>query len=199
MKQISFLAFAVFALTVETVWAQPNNPASWRILTNPASWKILTEGRAVAFLAPPVEELDGSNHLVMMFALDTNAPAGQGAGAKSLKLEVKQTGEYIGIVCADMGKMKLAAGQWYDFSFNARTAPPKTFALVVSLESLDGKEVLARTTLPEVGGDQWGHFSVALHVRQPAMNCRLVIALADTGTLWLNDLSIVLRDAAVTH
>ena len=124
----------------------------------------------------------------MELAPDTASPAPGWQGTNSLRMTVKQTGKQCGIACADMGKIELAAGQWYDLSFNARTDPPKTFALIVSLESLDGKKVLARTTLPEVGGDQWGHFSVALHVRQPATNCRMVIALADTGTLWLNDL-----------
>ena len=173
IKKFSFLVFAIFALAASTGWAQPGNPASWN---------VLAEGGAVVELA-----------------MDTNAPAGQGAGAKSLKLEVKQTGERCGVVCADMGKMKLESGDWYDFSFNARTDPPKTFALVVSLESLDGKKVLARTTLPEVGGDQWGRFSVALHIRQPASQCRMVIALADTGTLWFNDLVVARRAATGVH
>jgi hypothetical protein len=173
MKNFSFLAFAVFALTVETIWAQPNNPASW----NP-----LAEGGALVELA-----------------LDTVSPAPGWQGTNTLRITVKKTGERFGVVCADMGKMKLSAGQWYDLSFNARTDPPKTFALVVSLESQDGQEVFARTTLPEVGGPDWGRFSVALHVRQPAKNCRLVIALADTGTLWLNDLSVVLRKTTGTR
>lgn len=168
-----FLALAIFVLASETGLAQPNNPASWR---------ILAEGGAV-----------------MELAADTNAPASQGAGTNSLRLTVKQTGERFGIVCADMGKMKLESGQWYDLSFNARTETQKTFALTVSLESPNGKKVFARTTLPEVGGSQWSRFSVALHVRQPAAKCRMVIALADTGTLWLNDLSVVLRKTVEPH
>ncbi len=170
MKQFSLPAFAIFALAVTTIWAQPSNPDSWN---------VLSDGGAVVELAP-----------------DTNAPAGQGPGARSLQITVKQTGGHSGVICSDIGKMTLATGDWYDVSFNARTDPPKTFALVVSLESPDGKKVFARTTLPEVGGDQWGRFSVALHVREPASQCRLVIALADTGTIWLNDLSLVHRAAS---
>lgn len=170
MNTFSFLASVIFALAVETIWAQPNDLAHW---------SVLAEGGAVVELAP-----------------DTNAPAGQGAGASSMRITVRQAGTQCGVVCADMGKMKLAAGDWYDFSFNARTDPPKTSALVVSLESLDGKKVLARTTLPEVGGDQWQRFSVALHVRQPATKCRMMITFADKGAIWLNDLSLVRRNAA---
>jgi hypothetical protein len=142
---------------------------------NPAGWKALAEGGAVVELVP------------------------DGQDANSLRLTVKQTGRRFGIVCADMGKMKLDPGQWYDLSFNARTATPKTFALTVSLESPDGKTVCARTTLPEVGGSTWTHFGVALHVRRPSAKCRMVITLADTGTIWLNDLSVVLRKAGANH
>ena len=170
MNRSSFLALAVFALAAEMIWAQPNNPASW---------KTLAEGGAVVELSP-----------------DTVSPLPGAQATNTLRIAVKQTGQLCGIACADTGITKLAAGQWYDVSFNSRTDPPKTFALVVSLESLDGKKVFARTTLPEVGGDQWGRFSVALHVREPATECRMVITLADTGTLWLNDITVVLRPAA---
>jgi hypothetical protein len=169
----SCLVFAIFALAAETGLAQPNNPASW---------KTLAEGGAEVELVP-----------------DPAPPVPDGQNTNSLRLTVKQTGERFGIVCADMGEMKLEPGQWYDLSFNARTDTRKTFALTVSLESPDGKKVFARTTLPEVGGDQWGHFSVALNVRQPASKCRMVIALADTGTLWLNDISVSLRKTIAPH
>ena len=161
------LALGIFALAVETGLALPDNPASW---------KAIAEGGAEIELVP-----------------DTAPPLPNGQDTNSLRLTVKQTGQLFGIVCADMGEMKLEPGQWYDLSFNARTDTQKTFALTVSLESPDGKKVFARTTLPEVGGSQWARFSVGLHVRQPASKCRMVIALADTGTLWLNDLSVVLR------
>ena len=98
-----------------------------------------------------------------------------------------------------MGNAKLKAGQWHDLSFDARTDTQKTFALTVSLESPGGEKVSARTTLPEVGGTNWTHYTVALHVRQPVSKCRLVITLADTGSIWLNDISVVLRKTAEPH
>ncbi len=167
------LGFIMFALAVETGLALPDNPASW---------KALAEGGAAVELVP-----------------DSQPPRPEGRDTNSLRLTVKQTGRRFGIVCPDMGKMKLEPGQCYDLSFNARTDTRKTFALTVSLESLDGKKVFARTTLPEVGGAEWAHFSVALQVRRPAAKCRMVIALADTGTLWLNDFSVVLRETGESH
>ena len=161
------LAFAISALAAERGLALPGNPAGW---------KTLAEGGAEVELVP-----------------DFAPPAPDGQNTNALRLTVKQTGRRSGIVCADTGKLKLEPGQWYDLSFNARTGTRKTFALTVSLESPNGKKVFARTTLPEVGGNRWARFSVALHVRQPASKCRMVIALAETGTLWLNDISLVLR------
>lgn len=149
---------------------------------NPVAWKALAGGGAVVELVPdPAPPLPDTQ--------DTN----------SLRLTVRQTGQRFGIVCAGMVKTKLEAGQWYDLSFNARTDTRKTFALTVSLEGPNGKNVAARTTLPEVGGTNWLHYSVALHIRQPVSKSRMVIALADTGTLWLDDVSVVLRKTNEAH
>lgn len=167
-------AAIVFALAAVTGLAQPSN------LSN---WKVLAEGGAQIEIAQEVAA----------------PPMLDGQGTNALRITVQQTGERFGIVCGDMGKTKLQTGEWYDFALDARTDTRKTFALTVSLESPDGKKVFARTTLPEVGGTEWAHFSVALHVRQPASKCRMVIALADTGTIWLNDLSVVLRKATANH
>jgi hypothetical protein len=171
---IGFLAFAVFALTAATGRAQPNNLSSW---------KVLAEGGAEVEIAqivaaPPV--LDGQS---------TNA----------LQLTVKHTGERFGIVCADMGIMKLQAGEWYDVSFNAQTDSGKTYALIFSLESPDGKTVGARTTLPEIGRSNWAHYDVALHIRLPVVKSQMVIALADTGSISLNNISVVLRKTAAKN
>ena len=142
---------------------------------NPASWKTLAEGGAQVELVPDAQ------------------------GTNTLRLTVKQTGRRSGIVCAGMGNVKLGPGQWYDLSFDARTDNKKTFALTVSLESPNGKKVCARTTLPEVGGTNRMPYTVALHIRQPSSKCRMVIALADTGTIWLDDISIALRKTAANH
>jgi hypothetical protein len=175
MKKLhaGFLAFAFLALASATGLAQPGNLSSW---------KVIAEGGAdveIALAAAP-PSLNKQN---------TNA----------LQITVKQNGTRSGIVCADMGTTKLQTAQWYDLSFDARTDTPKTFALTVSLESPDGKTVSARTTLPEVGGTNWAHYSVALHIRQPSSKCQMVITLADTGSIWLNGISFVLRKTTATN
>jgi hypothetical protein len=121
------------------------------------------------------------------------------SGTNAMQITVRQTGGRSGIVCADPGVTQAQTGQWYDLSFKARTDTRKTYALTVSLESSDGKVVAARTTLPEVGRADWTPYTVALHVRQPASPCRLVIALTDPGKLSLADVSFGLRPASGTH
>jgi hypothetical protein len=150
---------------------------------NLSNWKALAEGGAQVEVVP---EAAATPLLVPQ-------------GTNALRITVKQTGRRFGIVCADMGKTKLQTGQWYDVTFNARTDSRKTYALIFSLESPNGKKVAARTTLPEVGRTNWTHYFVALHIRQPASKCRMVIALADTGSISLNDISVVLRQTNETH
>jgi hypothetical protein len=163
----SFLALIAFAFAVEAGLASPNDLSSW---------KALAEGGAEVEIVR-----------------DSSPPWVTGQNTNALRITVRQIGQRFGIVCTDTGKGKLKPGQWYDFSFAARTDTRKTFALTVSLESLDGKTVCARTTLPEVGHANWTPFSVALHVHQPTAKYRMVITLADTGNLWLNDISLTLR------
>jgi len=170
---VGFLAFAFLALASATGLAQPGNLPSW---------KVIAEG--------------GAN---VEIALAATPPLLNKQNTNALQITVKQNGTRSGIGCADMGIKKLETGQWYDLSFDARTDTPKTFALTASLESPDGKTVFARTTLPEVGGTNWAHYSVALHIRQPSAKCRMVITLADTGSIWLNGISFVLRKTTATN
>lgn len=170
MKQfcISCLAFVIYISATITGLAQPSNISSW---------KALAEGGAEVEIAQ----------------VAATPPALDGQSTNALQITVKQTGQRFGVVCADMEDTKLQAGEWYDVSFNARTDSRKTYALIFSLESLDGEKVGARTTLPEVGRAEWTHYIVALHILKPVSKCQMVIALADTGSISLKDISVVLR------
>jgi hypothetical protein len=166
--RISSLAFAVCISATFTVLAQPGNLSSW---------KVLAEGGAEVEIAQ----------------VAATPPVADGQSTNALQITVKQTGQRFGVVCAEMGDTKLQTGEWYDVSFNAQTDSRKTYALIFSLESLDGGKVGARTTLPEVGRADWTHYIVALHTLKPVSKCRMVIALADTGSISLKDISVVLR------
>jgi hypothetical protein len=141
-----------------------------------SGWKAMAEGGAVVEIAP-----------------DTSTPL-DGPNTNSWRLTVKDPGQRAGIVSGETAEMNLLVGQWYDLSFYASTEAPKNqhFALTVSLESADGKVVGARATLPEVGGP-WTKYHLALHARQSASKWRMVITLAETGTIRLNGMTLVPR------
>jgi hypothetical protein len=162
------LAFALLSLTwIGSALAQPNMLEGWT---------TVTLGDAQVDLG-----------------LETVSPPVSLSGTNALRLNVGRLGERAGIVCANLANTDLVAGQCYDLSFFARTGSRKTFALTISLETLEGKVVCARTTLPEVGGSNWTPYHVALNVHKSASRNRLLITLAETGTIWMTDISLKLR------
>lgn len=124
-------------------------------------------------------------------ARDSATPSGE-SNSHSLRLTVKRVGSRCGVVNNGSEGMKFEAGVWYDFNFHARTETNKHFGLVVSLESADGRKVCARATIPEVGGE-WKQYTLALHARQSDPKGRLVVAMFETGTIWLDAVSLTPR------
>lgn len=158
-------AFLLFALAAQPCSAQAGD---W------SGWKPVAQGGAVVEIAQ-----------------DTAAPLDD-QNTNSLRLTVKNPGRRAGLVSGETDEVDLQAGQWYDLSFYASTAANQHFALTVSLESPDGTMVGARATLPEVGGP-WTKFHLALNARQAASHCRMVITMAETGTIRLNVIALVPR------
>jgi hypothetical protein len=159
------LAIFVFALAAETRLARADDLSGW---------KSLAEGGAAVGVA-----------------LDSASPRDE-QNTNSLRLTVKNSGARAGIVHLEIAAADLRPGQWRDLTFYARTEARKTFALTVSLESRDGQKIRARATIPEVGG-AWTKYTLALNVRQPGSKCRMVITMAEPGTIWLNGISFATR------
>ena len=159
------LALCLFTLAAET------RPARAEDLSR---WESLAQGGAA-----------------VKIALDSASPR-DGQNTNSLRLTVENTGARAGIVHHEIAAADLRPGQWCDLAFYARTETGKTFALTVSLESRDGQKVCARATIPEVGG-AWTKYSLALNVRQAGSKCRMVITMAEPGTIWLNGISFATR------
>jgi hypothetical protein len=99
--------------------------------------------------------------------------------------------------------MNITSGQWYDVTFRARKEDNVGLGLLFSLETPDGKNICARTTLPEVGrggigraiegNNIWREYTVSLHAYASDPKCRLVISPIETGTVFLDDVSLVPR------
>ena len=113
----------------------------------------------------------------------------------SLRLTVRSPGNGFGVANSNARGMNVAAGEWYDLSFYARTETNAHFALTVSLESRTDGKVCARATIPEVGGT-WKQYVLPLHARQSATNARTVIVMVDPGTIWFDNVSLVPRKEA---
>ncbi len=96
-------------------------------------------------------------------------------------------------------------GEWCDVAFSAVTRRA-SIGLVFSLENSDGK-VLARTTLPEIGGSVrgrrgaatapvvWNRYSVALHVRDSDPSAHVVITPIELTDIWIDGLTLTPRQA----
>ncbi len=128
-------------------------------------------------------------------ALDSAEPLNEG-NPHSLRLSVTNLGTRCGVVNSGLRGMNVQAGQWYDATFYARKAVGRGVGLVFSLESTNGKVVCARTTLPEVGTQDWRPYTLALHAYASDPHCRLVIIPIEPCTIWLDAVSLVPRPAA---
>jgi hypothetical protein len=113
----------------------------------------------------------------------------------SLRLTVTKHQQRAGVANGGFGGIKIVAGDWYDLTFYARTETNKHFGLIVSLESLDGRKVCSRATLPEVGGE-WKPYQLALQARESDPRTRLIIAMPEPGTVWFDDVSLLPRKAS---
>jgi hypothetical protein len=129
-------------------------------------------------------------------ARDSAAPPKE-EGLQSLRLTVRNPSQGCGVANDSVSGFKVAADAWYDLTFSAQTASNAHFGLTVSIESRDGKKVCARATIPEVGGE-WKSYTLPLNARLSDSHARLVITMADRGTIWLTKLSLVPRKAAGT-
>ena len=125
--------------------------------------------------------------------LDTSRPRATNS-PHALRLTVETPGSRCGLAQA-AGHGVATAGEWYDLTFFAYSDSRENnrgYGLTVSLESEDGSQVCARTTIPEVGGD-WNDYRLALHVRSSLKQPRLVITMSEAGEIWFDELSLSRR------
>jgi hypothetical protein len=112
-----------------------------------------------------------------------------------VRLTIHQPDSANGLVYGSTNGFSIQADAWYDLKFRAKAAPRKNgrgFALTVSLESITGDRLSARTTLPEVTGE-WSDHVVALRTHNATEAGRLVITVTEPGTVWLDDLQLNVR------
>lgn len=141
-------------------------------------WTCLTAGEAVG-------------------RVERDSDVAAGTNSHALKLSVVNPGARCGVSGQCVPTFLVEDAGWYDLVFHARTLPRENdrgFGLTLSLETEARGEVLARTTLPEVGGG-WKAYSVALHSRAAGGPVRLVITMSEAGEIWLDQVSLRQRES----
>ena len=139
-------------------------------------WSLILEGNAKAEIA--------ADAVTVADATNSNA----------LKFSVEDVGNRCGAMYRGGSEMKVQGERWYELRFRARTEG-KRYGLVVSLENEDGTKVCGRATIPEVGGD-WADYLLSVSTRHSSPSGRLVIAMFEPGTIWLDSVSLSARQTS---
>jgi len=139
------------------------------------SWRLITEG-------------DGAGEM----ALDDSRPVSE-VSPRSLRLRVDRCRDGR-VAVANEGYFGIGArrGEEYDLSFCARRSPDLGGTVRVSLEHASGR-VLAQAEVEGLS-TEWGRYACTLRASADCPDARLVIAVSDRGTLWLDHVSLFPRN-----
>lgn len=156
--------------------------------TNASSGKLLlkvdlTDKPIKEFVLLKLGDAQGSLKLDSI----TNSSTGN---SNVLLLTVSKVGDQCGVLFVRSTEVEV--GQWYDLTFRARTEKRENdrgYGLTASLQSRDGKQLCARTTLPEVGGE-WRDYTVALHSRIAHPTVTLSITMSEPGAIWFDEIEL---------
>jgi aldose 1-epimerase len=180
---------AAMAGAADSVPTSATAPSMAEAIHLTTGWRALQEGAAAGTIEQDAAHPTNAHpHLLKISVTKTAGPGEGRAGAISnVSLAVEQ-------------------GEWCDVTFSAVTEQGSV-GLVFSLENAEGK-VLARTTLPEIGGRgrrrggpttapaTWNNYLVSLHVRAADASAHVVITPIELTTIWINGLTLTPRPAA---
>ena len=107
----------------------------------------------------------------------------------SLRLTQTSSGGSVGAANGGFWGMNLQAGRTYHLSCYARASNQFAGTLTVRLENANGSQVLAQTSLTGLTTN-WSRFTAMLIPISTSVSGRLVIAVSQPGTLWLDVVSL---------
>lgn len=105
----------------------------------------------------------------------------------SMKVEVLNAAGRAGVSNEGYWGMSVVEGEYYNLSFYARGE--KSVSLLATLESADGSRVYASAPIEYVGGN-WRKYQCRLRAGDTDPKARLVIAIAEPTTMWLDVVSL---------
>jgi alpha-L-arabinofuranosidase len=124
-------------------------------------------------------------------ALDTTQPIAGTALTTSLRVTAGPGRGRVGAANDGYGGIPVRPHETYRASLFAKSDARRAGPLTVSIESPDGAVVYAAARVPRLTGE-WERYRVRLRTGsvRPTADARLVVSTRDTGTLWLNQVSL---------
>jgi hypothetical protein len=138
---------------------------------SPDFWTLLTNGAATGTMTVDTGQPLNANNLRSLFLSKASGSGGIGAANSG----------YWGIA--------LQSGAAYDLNFYARGSNGFSGPVNVRLESADGSLVYAAATFSGLTGN-WQKFSASLVSSGTSTNARIVLAITNVASVWLDDVSL---------
>jgi alpha-L-arabinofuranosidase len=144
---------------------------SFEDASTPAQWTLVTNGTALG-----------------TWNIDTSLPL-SATNTQCLKLTMASGLGSIGAANNGYYGIALSSGRTYKLGFYARTASGFIGNLVIALESTDGGTVYAQSTVSGLT-TSWQYFSLSLVPNATDPNARLVLRIAQIGSVYLDFVSL---------
>jgi alpha-N-arabinofuranosidase len=140
----------------------------------PAYWSVVTGGGGQGTIAADTQE----------HVNETGLPV-------SLRLEVSEAGQRVGVANAGYWGIPVRPNTTYKASFYAKAGNGFSGPLTVDIESNDGSKIAASATVPAVTGE-WKKYEVTLKTGEVPVSKenRFVISGASKGTVWFSLVSL---------
>jgi len=134
-------------------------------------WAFVTQGDARGTM-----NVDTANHL-------------NSSIRNSLRLTLSSGSGSVGAGNSGFWGMSLKAGETYNLGFFAKGNLSSSGSITARLESADGSQVYAQAVLTGIAS-AWQHFTAPLVSSGTGTNARLVLAISNPGTVWLDMVSL---------
>ncbi len=173
--QISSNLFGIFFEEINSagdggIYAELVRNRSFEDASTPVYWTLVTSGGAGGTMT-----------------LDTSLPL-SATNLHSLKLAQIGTGA-AGVANSGFWGIPLSQGATYNLGFYARASLGYSGSITASLESSSGSTVYAQAIFPGLT-TSWQHFAASLSPNSTDPSARLVLRIAQAGTVWLDFVSL---------
>jgi alpha-L-arabinofuranosidase len=173
------------ATSLENGFIVPHRTPHFSLPNNRASdWKMRWDIKS-PFPAWSLQAADTSD---ISMTLTEDKPLNS-ATPHSLQVTIRKANPKNGVVNEGFWGINTVAGETYNLNFYARTDSRYKGPLTASLQSADGK-VLASYTFASVSGSTWKKYSCKLVAKQSDPKAKMVISFGQTGTVWLDFVSL---------